>query len=130
MKSRAERINRIHAILKLQYRISEWHLVQLRQREKELQDREAYLIGALNDKEPPKGLSTEAIARRLSTTGVSTRAVQTQAENQLDQLRTEARRLKATERMFQSAAWAARRDAEKRSLADVTEALTVKPLVL
>jgi hypothetical protein len=124
MNSRADRINRIAAILKLQYRISEWKLIQLRQREKELQDREAYLIEALNDEQPLKDVSSEVIARRLTTTSVSARGVHALAEDQLDRLRAEARRLKAMERVAVSAAGAERRDAEKRSLEELTDALT------
>jgi hypothetical protein len=124
MNSRADRINRIAAILKLQYRISEWKLIQLRQREKELQDRQAYLIEALNDEQPLKDVSSEVIARRLTTTSVSARGVHALAEDQLDRLRAEARRLKAMERVAVSAAGAERRDAEKRSLEELTDALT------
>ena len=126
MNSRADRINRIATILKLQYRIAEWKLVQLRQREMELQDREAYLIEALNDQQPLKGVSSEAIARRLTTTSVSARAVHALAEDQRDQLRAEGRRLKAMERIAEATSEAERRDAEKRLLKELTDALAAK----
>jgi len=48
INSRAEKLDRMVSLVKLQLRLSEWQLAQLRQQEKQLHDEEAYLVGALN----------------------------------------------------------------------------------
>ena len=124
MKSRAKKTRRLVAILNLQYRISEWQLIQLRQREHELQGREAYLVEAFSDGKVLTGLSTEAIARQLNTTSVNARAIRLLVEDRLEQLRVEARRLRHMERTVKSVGGAERREAEKRLLDELTDALT------
>jgi hypothetical protein len=124
VRSRAKKTRRLVAILKLQYRISEWQLIQLRQREHELEGREAYLVEALSDGKMLTGLSTEAIARQLNTTSVNAGAVQLLVEDRLEQLRVESRRLRHMERTAKSVGGAERREAEKRLLDELTDALT------
>lgn len=128
MKSRAQKINRIVAMRRLQYRLSEWQLIQLRQREQELQDQQTRLVGALNDSQLLKVLSSEIIARRLMSASVSAQGVHERIEQQREQLRTEAKRLKDSERIVELIAGAERRVAEKRSLDELTEALAAKSI--
>ena len=106
--------------MKLQLRLSEWQLAQLRQQEQSLQEEEAYLVTALNDMRLPAGSSSESIARRLTTTGTGVRAVQVQASRQLDQVRAENRRVKHLEEIARAAAVADLRDAERRALEEMT----------
>jgi hypothetical protein len=108
------------SLMKLQLRLSEWQLGHLRQREQTLQDEEAWLIGALNGTQPPAGSSSESIARRLTTTSVGARAVQAQVSRQLDQVRAENRRVTQLEQIARAAAVARLRDAERRSLEEMT----------
>ncbi|QOZ28775.1 hypothetical protein CI1B_12180 [Bradyrhizobium ivorense] len=119
MASRAEKLARLVSLMKLQLRLSEWQLAQLRQQEQALQDEEAWLIGALNALRPPAGSSSASIARRLTTTSVGARAVQAEASRQLDQVRTENRRVKQVEQVARAAAADRRREAEKRSLEEI-----------
>src|SRR5947199_8927665 len=103
MKSRADKLGRMVSLVKLQLRLSEWQLAQLRQQERSLQDEQAWLVGALNEGELPAGSSSESIARRLTKTSVGARAGQAQASRQLDQVRSESRRAKQLEQAAKAA---------------------------
>jgi hypothetical protein len=120
MKSRAEKLVRMASLMKLQLRLSEWQLAQLRQQQQNLQDEEAYLVTALNDMRLPTGSSSESIARRLSTTGAGAREVRAQASRQFDQVRAENRRVKHLEEIVRAAAVAGLREAEGRALEEMT----------
>ena len=122
MKSRAEKLGRMVSLVKLQLRLSEWQLAQLRQQQQNLQEEEAYLVTALNEMRPPTGSSSASIARRLTTTGAGARAVQAQASRQLDQVQAENRRVKHLEQVARAAAAASLRDAERRALEETTGA--------
>src|SRR5262245_4946762 len=114
MTSRAEKLARMVSLMKLQLRLSEWQLAQLRQQEQNLQEEETYLVTALNEMRLPAGSSSASIARRLSTTGAGARAVQAEASRQLDQVRAENRRVKHLEEIARTAAAARLREAERR----------------
>jgi hypothetical protein len=118
--SRADKLGRMVSLVKLQLRLSEWQLAQLRQQERSLQDEQEWLVGALNHGKPPAGSSCESIARRLNRTNVSARAVQAQASQQLDQVRSESRRVKQLEQVAKAALADKLRDAENRSLEEMT----------
>lgn len=118
--SRADKLGRMVSLVKLQLRLSEWQLAQLRQQERSLQDEQEWLVGALNGGKPPAGSSSESIARRLNRTSVGARAVQAEAAQQLDRVRAENRRVKQLEEVAKAALADKRRDAEKRSLEEIT----------
>jgi hypothetical protein len=120
MKSRADKLGRMVSLVKLQLRLSEWQLAHLRQQEHAFEEEQAYLVGALNGAELPVGSSSESIARRLTTTSVGARAVQAQALQQFDQVRSESRRLKQFEEVAKAALADKLRDAEKRALEEMT----------
>ncbi|WP_448030003.1 hypothetical protein [Bradyrhizobium liaoningense] len=120
MASRSDKLGRMVSLVKLQLRLSEWQLAQLRQQERSLQDEQEWLVGALNDGRPPAGSSSESIARRLNRTSAGARAVQAQAAQQLDQVRAESRRVKQLEEVAKAALADKLRDAEKRSLEEMT----------
>jgi uncharacterized protein YhaN len=120
INSRAEKLDRMVSLVKLQLRLSEWQLAQLRQQESQLHDEEAYLVGALNGMELPMGSSSESISRRLTTTSVGVRAVEAQASRQRDQVRAENRRVKQLEQVVKAAMADKLRDAERRSLEEMT----------
>ena len=120
MASRADKLGRMVTLVKLQLRLSEWQLAYLRQQERSLQDEQEWLVGALNDGKPPVGSSSESIARRLNRTSVGARAVQAQASQQLDQVRSESRRVKQFEQVANAALADKLRDAEKRALEEMT----------
>ena len=120
MTSRADKLGRMVSLVKLQLRLSEWQLAQLRQQERSLQDEQQWLIGALNAGKPPVGSSSEWISRRLNRTSVGARAVEEQASRQLDQVRVETRRVKQLEEVAKAALADKLRDAEKRSLEEIT----------
>ncbi|UQR62186.1 hypothetical protein LRP30_36250 [Bradyrhizobium sp. C-145] len=120
MTSRADKLGRMVSLVKLQLRLSEWQLAQLRQQERSLQDEQEWLVGALNEGKPPAGSSSESIARRLNRTSVGARAVQAQASQQLDLVRSESRRVKQLEQVAKAALADKLRDAEKRSLEEMT----------
>jgi hypothetical protein len=122
MKSRADKLGRMVALMKLQLRLSEWELAQLRQRERDLQEQEIYLVGTLNEGRLPAGSSSESISRRLTTTSVGARAVQAQASERLDQIRAQSRRVKHLEEVAKAALADKRREAERRSLEEMTGA--------
>ncbi|GMO11199.1 hypothetical protein TM233_01590 [Bradyrhizobium sp. TM233] len=118
--SRADKLGRMVSLVKLQLRLSEWQLAQLRQQERSLQDEQEWLVGALNDGKPPAGSSSESIARRLNRTSVGARAIRTQAAQQLDQVRAESRRVKQLEQVAKAALADKLRDAEKQILEEMT----------
>ncbi|MCK1736062.1 hypothetical protein IVA79_19470 [Bradyrhizobium sp. 138] len=120
MASRADKLGRMVSLVKLQLRLSEWQLAQLRQQERSLQDEQEWLVGALNDGKPPAGSSSESIARRLNRTSVGAREVQAQAAQQLDRVRSENRRVKQLEEVAKAALADKLRDAEKRALEEMT----------
>ncbi|MCP3464125.1 hypothetical protein [Bradyrhizobium sp. CCGUVB23] len=122
MTSRAERLTRLVSLMKLQLRLSEWQLVQLRQREQHLQDEEVYLVGALNDAELPAGSSSYSISRRLATTSVGARAVQAEAEKQLGQVHAQSRRVKHLEQVARGVIASKQREAEMRVLEEIAGA--------
>ncbi|MGY3368653.1 hypothetical protein ACVWZL_005778 [Bradyrhizobium sp. GM2.4] len=103
MTSRADKLGRMVSLLKLQLRLSEWQLAHLRQQERSLQDEQEWLVGTLNEGKPPAGSSSESIARRLTRASVGARAIQAQASQQLDQVRTESRRVKQFEQVAKAA---------------------------
>lgn len=121
MTSRADKLSRIVSLVKLQLRLSEWQLAQLRQQEQIMQDEQAWLVGTLNEGKVPAGSSSDSIALRLSRTSVGARAVQERAAMQLDRVRSENRRVKQLEEVARAALADKLRDAEKRSLEDMTE---------
>ena len=121
MAFRADKLGRIVSLVKIQLRLSEWQLAQLRQQEQTMQDEQAWLVGTLNEGKPPTGSSSESIARRLNRTSVSARAVQERASLQLDKVRSENRRVKQLEEVAKAALADKQRDAEKRSLEEMTE---------
>ncbi|MGY8634202.1 hypothetical protein RAD15_17125 [Bradyrhizobium sp. 14AA] len=120
MTSRADKLGRMVSLVKLQLRLSEWQLAQLRQQERSLQEEQEWLVGALNDGKPPAGSSSASIARRLTRTSVGARELQAQALQQLDQVRSESRRVKQLEEVAKAALADKLRDAEKRSLEEMT----------
>jgi hypothetical protein len=120
MKLRTEKLRRMVSLMKLQLRLSEWQLARLRQQEQDLQDEQAYLVGALNGTELPTGASSEFISRRLTTTSVGACAVQAHASQQLDQVQKDSRRVKQLEQVARAALVDKLRDAEKRSLEEMT----------
>ena len=122
MTSRADKLGRIVSLVKLQLRLSEWQLAHLRQQERSLADEQEWLVRALNEGKPPAGSSSESIARRLNRTSVGARAVKEQASRQLDQVRRESRRVKQLEEVAKAALADKLRDAEKRSLEEMTGA--------
>ena len=103
MTSRADKLGRIVSLVKLQLRLSEWQLAQLRQQERNLHDEQTWLVGVLNERELPAGSSNESIARRLTRTSVGARALQARAAQQLDQVRAENRRVKQLEQVAKTA---------------------------
>ena len=126
MKSRAGKLGRIVSLVKLQLRLSEWQLAQLRQQEYELEDQESYLIGALN--RLPIGSSSESISRRLTATSVSARATQARASKQLEQVQVEGHRLKQLERIAKAATVSMVQHAERRSLEEIAGAFPASPI--
>lgn len=120
MNSRADKLNRMVSLVKLQLRLSEWQLAHLRQQERSLQDEQEWLVGALNDGKPPVGSSSDSIARRLNKTSVGARVVREQASYQLDQVRSETRRVKQLEQVAKAALADKLRDAEARALEEMT----------
>src|SRR3954471_5995784 len=127
MPSRADKLGRMVSLVKLQLRLSEWQLPPLREQERRLRDEQEGLVGTLNEGKPPAGSSSESIARRLTRTSVGARAIQAQASQQLDQVRAESRRGKQSERVARGPLGDKRRDAEKRSLEEMTApSLTVR----
>jgi hypothetical protein len=126
MKSRAEKLGRIVSLVKLQLRLSEWQLAQLRQQEYELEDQESYLIGALN--RLPIGSSSESISRRLTATSVSARATQARASKQLEQVQVEGHRLKQLERIAKAATVSMVQQSERRSLEEIAGAFPASPI--
>ena len=120
MTSRADKLSRIVSLMKLQLRLSEWQLAQLRQQEQTMQDEQAWLVGALNEGKARVGSSSESIARRLTRTSVGAQAVKEHAAMQLDKVRSENRRVKQLEEVARVALADKLRDAEKRSLEDIT----------
>lgn len=120
MTSRADKLGRMVSLVKLQLRLSEWQLAQLRQQERSLQDEQEWLVGALNDGRPPAGSSSESIARRLNRTSVGARAVRAQAAQQLDHVRAESCRVRQLEEVAKAALADKLRDAEKRALEEMT----------
>src|SRR4029079_11058030 len=81
---------------------------------------ETYLVTTLNEMRLPAGSSSESIARRLTTTGMGARAVQSEASRQLDQVGAENRRVKHLEQIVREAVAAGLRDAEGRVLEEMT----------
>jgi hypothetical protein len=127
MTSRADKLGRMVSLMKLQLRLSEWQLAHLRQQERSLQDEQEWLVGTLNEGTPPAGSSSESIARRLTRTSVGARALQAQTSQQLDQVRAESRRVKQFEQVAKAALADKLRDAEKKSLEEMTgTSLTVR----
>jgi hypothetical protein len=124
MKSRADKLGRMVSLVKLQLRLSEWQLGQLRRQEQELQDEETYLVGALNEVRLPTGSSSESISRRLTATSVGARAIQAQASRQLDLVQAEGRRVKQLERVAKAATASKLRDVERRSLEELPVSYT------
>ncbi|QPF93130.1 hypothetical protein [Bradyrhizobium commune] len=120
MTSRADKLGRIVSLVKLQLRLSEWQLAYLRQQEQTLQDEQSWLVGTLNEGTPPAGSSSDSIARRLNRASIGARAVREQASQQLDQVRSESRRLKQLEEVAKAALADKLRDAEKRALEEMT----------
>jgi hypothetical protein len=115
------------SLMTLQLRLSEWQLARLRQKEQELQDEEIYLVGTLNDAELPAGSSTESISRRLAATSVGVRTVRSKASSQLAQVETDGRRVKQLERAAKAATADELRDAERRSLEEITAVRPAAP---
>lgn len=120
MASRADKLGRMVSLVKLQLRLSEWQLAHLRQQERSLQDEQEWLVGALNEGKPSAGSSSDSIARRLNRASVGARAVQAQATQQLDQVRSETRRVKQLEQVAKAALADKLRDAEARALEEMT----------
>lgn len=120
MTSRADKLGRMVSLVKLQLRLSEWQLAQLRRQERSLQDEQEWLVVTLNEGKPPVGSSSESIARRLNRTSVGARAVQAQASEQLDQVRSQSRRVKQLEQVTKAALADKLRDAERRTLEEMT----------
>jgi hypothetical protein len=86
-----------------------------------MQDEQVWLVGTLNEGKPPAGSSSDSLARRLNRTTVGARAVQERAAMQLDKVRSENRRVKQLQEVAKVALAEKLRDAEKRSLAEITE---------
>jgi hypothetical protein len=115
------------SLVKLQLRLAEWQLAQVRQQQQSLQDEQEWLVGTLNEGKPPAGSSSESIARRLNRASVGARAVKEQALRQFDRVRSETRRVKQFEEVAMAALADKLREAEKRALEEMTgTSLTVR----
>ena len=122
MTSRADKLGRIVSLVKLQLRLSEWQLAQLRQQEQTMQDEQAWLVGTLNEGKPPAGSSSEFDRAAPEQDDASARApCRRRLAMQLDQVRSENRRVKQLEEVAKAALADKLRDAEKRSLEEMTE---------
>jgi hypothetical protein len=120
MTSRADKLGRMVSLVKLQLRLSEWQLAHLRQQERSMQDEQEWLVGALNEGTPPAGSSSDSIARRLNRMSVGASAVKARASQQLDQVRSETRRVKQFEQVAKAALADKQREAEARALEEMT----------
>lgn len=116
---RADKLERLVSLARLQLRLSEWQFAHLQQKDASLQDEQAWLVGALNRGESPLGSSSETLARRLARTSMDAREVQAQASQQLDQVRAGNRRVKQLQEVAKVALAEKLREAEKRSLEEL-----------
>jgi choline dehydrogenase-like flavoprotein len=116
---RADKLERLVSLARLQLRLSEWQFAHLQQQDASLQDEQAWLVGALNRGESPLGSSSETLARRLARTSMDAREVQAQASQQLDQVRAGNRRVKQLQEVAKVALAEKLREAEKRSLEEL-----------
>ncbi len=116
---RADKLERLVSLARLQLRLSEWQFAHLQQKDASLQDEQAWLVGALNRGESPLGSSSETLARRLARTSMDAREVQAQASQQLDHVRAGNRRVKQLQEVAKVALAEKLREAEKRSLEEL-----------
>lgn len=126
MADRLAKIRRIQAVQAELHRLAEWRLASLARKQEELATEQTVLIASLNDEDQLHGLFVGAMARRLRALAGETERVKVAREAQADRVLDEARRLKQAERMVDRASVDHRREAEKRELQALVEALLAR----
>lgn len=121
-----DRLDKVRRIKRLQgdlHKLAEWRLAQLAQRERGLAEQQEALVASLNDEDQLHGLFVAAMARRLKTLAGETERVRAMIEAQSGRVLDEAKRLKRADLMAGRVDSDDRREAEKRELLHLIEAL-------
>jgi hypothetical protein len=124
-----DRLDKLRRIKRLQgdlHRLAEWRLAQLAQRERGLAEQQQALITTLNDEDHLHGMFVASMARRLKSLAGETERVRAMLEAQSGRVLDEAKRLKRAELMAGRVESDDRREAEKRDLLHLIEALVAR----
>jgi hypothetical protein len=121
-----DRLDKVRRIKRLQgelHKLAEWRLAQLAQRERGLAEQQEALVASLNDEDQLHGLFVGSMARRLKSLAGEAERVRAMREVQSGRVLDEAKRLKRADLMAGRIESDERREAEKRDLLRLIEAL-------
>lgn len=121
-----DRLDKVRRIKRLQgdlHKLAEWRLAQLAQRERGLAQQQEALVASLNEDDQLHGLFVASMARRLKTLAGETERVRAMLEAQSGRVLDEAKRLKRADLMAGRVETDERREAEKRDLLHLIDAL-------
>jgi len=121
-----DRLDKVLRIKRLQgelHKLAEWRLAQLARRERGLAEQQEALVASLNGEDQLHGLFVASMARRLKSLAGETERVRAMIETQSGRVLDEAKRLKRADLMADRVETDERREAEKRDLLHLIDAL-------
>lgn len=122
MKKRLDATKRILAIQAQVKRLAQWQMEDLNRQSRAAAAESDALIGAMNSDSIVQGLFVDVMAKRLRRVAEQMRALDDASEVQAARLRAETGREKHAAKIVASARQDHARDAENKSLADITDA--------
>ena len=126
MSERRDKIRRIKRLQADLHRLAEWRLAKLAQQERSLAEQQEAMLVSLNDEDALHGMFVGAMARRLKSLSGESEVVRAMHDAQSERVLTEAKRLKRVDQMAGRVEDEHRRDAEKRELAQIVDALLAR----
>jgi hypothetical protein len=121
MEARARKTHRILAVQRQMHRIEEWKLAQLEQELAQLEALKVDLMRALNDDSALHGLFIDVMARQLNSLTERTARVDSQKQEQLPRLISEATKVKMAEKATKLIDLEVRRSDDLKVLLDTIE---------
>ncbi|HVY43462.1 MAG TPA: hypothetical protein VG966_10555 [Hyphomicrobiaceae bacterium] len=121
MMSRAEKTRRIARVQQQMQRAEEWRLGDLQRRRSRVEADEREVLAALGEENALHGLFLDTMARRLHALAQEAARLRDEEKAQIRRLLAATGKLKVAERLAATAAEEARREEDKKQLADIID---------
>lgn len=125
-RRRLEKMRRLMDVQERLCRMAEARLVEIERQQAELSRAQTDILASLNEGEPLHGLFVETMARHLHRLAGHAGELEAARQTQAQQVLNEAMKLKRVERHAAKVARSSREEEDKRSLAEILDALQAR----